>query len=693
MPSGYLVSLGTNSRLDEIDGISGALVSFTTAQTIGSGQWMWSGTWNGNTYTNTVEPGVYYLATNGNVYFVPDYGPVGTLTEGGVLSAPSFALNDGIVEGTDGADLINASYTDLDGTTTSTGADSIRGGGGNDTIDGRAGADTIYGDGGNDSILGGAGADLIHGDSGSLRAATTELLSWDAVAADEFDVEAGFVFSTGVIDVTLSTQDDGNNNPQWSIESTDAMFREAGEPFGANSALYIYGNGNNATSTTTLGFSADDRAYTGDVRNVSFRINDIDQGNGNHRDVVTVNAYYNGVAVTVTITPEGSHTVSGNTVTAPNGGVSAGDAGGSVLYEITGPVDEIEIIYRNGQNNGTHAIWLSDVAFTSIPSTEGNDTIDGGDGDDSLYGDGGADVISGGAGNDSIEGGTGTDVVSGGAGDDTIVVAQGDTVTGGDGNDVFRLTDLGEAGSGDISITGGEGGEGTGDVLDLAKLATLSSVVITNPNDTAGGISGYATMADGSRVYFSEIEAIICFTPGTRILTEAGLRPVEDLRPGDAVVTRDSGPVPLRWTGSSRVAGTGRFAPIRIGAGVLGATRPFLVSPQHRLLRMGWQAELAFGSPEVLIAARHMVDGRDIRIEERAEITYIHLAFDRHEVIYAEGVPTESFHPGEQGLRAMDDAARAAFFDAFPGLGGDPMAYGPTARPVARGFEAQAMIA
>ena len=89
MPDGYLVTLGTTNTLAEIDAISGSLVTFTTASTIGAGEWLWTGTFNGTTFTNEAEPGVFFLATDGNVYFVPDFGPVSTLAEGSVLSAPS----------------------------------------------------------------------------------------------------------------------------------------------------------------------------------------------------------------------------------------------------------------------------------------------------------------------------------------------------------------------------------------------------------------------------------------------------------------------------------------------------------------------------------------------------------------------------------------------------------------------------
>lgn len=722
MPQGYLVATGTNNSLDVIDSISGGLITFTTATTIGPGEWMWTGTWSGTPYTNEVEPGVYYEGTDGNIYFVPDYGPVSTLTEASVISAPAYLNDDGIVEGGDDADLIDTSYTDADGTQVSNGADSVHAGDGDDTVAGGAGADTIYGDGGSDSIDGGAGADLIYGDSNGAAVATTESLVWDDVVADEADVSAGFTTSTGAIDVTVSFTDDGNNNPQFSIESTDSVYVGSGEPFGTNSSLYLFGQGDGATATATIDFSADDRAYTGDVENVQFRINDVDWGAGNHRDIVTVNAYdADGNPVTVTLTPGGGDTVTGNTITADDAANSPSDLDGSILVEITGPVSQIEIIYENGLTN-TQAIWISDIFFDSIPATDpandtidggggadtifgeaGDDSLDGGGGDDSLDGGDGADTINGGGGADTLQGGAGADSLSGGdgadqawagTGDDTLNVAQGDTVYGEDGDDLFVLQDLAEAGAGDIYITGGEGAEAGGDTLDLNGLATLSSVVITDPDDAGGGLAGYVTLADGSIVYFDEIENIICFTPGTMILTERGERPIETLSPGDMVVTRDDGLQPVRWMGSRTVRGTGKTAPVRIDAGGLfGAARPLLVSPQHRMLLDGFRTELAMGEPEVLVAARHLIDGTRVHVEEMTAVTYIHMMFDRHQVVYAEGAATESFHLGDQGLEALSPASRADLFAKFPHLRADPNVYGDTARRCAKPFEARLLVA
>jgi hypothetical protein len=79
MPRGYLVSLG-DFVLDNDDGIGGGYTFFTTDTVLGNGTWEWSGTYFGTTYTDETEPGVYYLSTDGAVYFVPDYGRVSSIT-------------------------------------------------------------------------------------------------------------------------------------------------------------------------------------------------------------------------------------------------------------------------------------------------------------------------------------------------------------------------------------------------------------------------------------------------------------------------------------------------------------------------------------------------------------------------------------------------------------------------------------
>lgn len=590
-------------------------------------------------------------------------------------------IPDGLVEGTGGADVIDAGYAgDPDGDVVDGGdgagpagnADTIHAGDGNDTIQAGDGDDSVIGGAGQDSIDGGAGDDTIYGDAPPATSAA-ESLNWSAQGADGTNVSAGFTQTSGDTDITVSFTDDGDNLPQQTIETSDSVYVAGGEPMATNSSLFLFGTGDDATSTTTIGFASTNPGIVDAVENVQFRISDIDRFTNNHIDQITVTAVdADGNPVAVTLTASGDDTVSGNTITAGGTLDNPQDAQGSVLVQIAGPVSEISISYVNaespaGGRTGTHGINVSDVHFDSIV----------------LAGD-----------DDIIVGGTGADLLVGGDGDDTITVAQGDTAEGGDGDDTFLVSDLNEAGSDSITITGGEGGETAGDTLDFQGLVNPGDVTITNADDSAGGLSGFATLADGTVVNFSEIETLlICFTAGTRILTPHGQRPIETLRPGDLVLTADHGAQPIRWIGQRSVPATGKLAPIWMRKGLFNNTRDLLVSPQHRMLVQGYRAQLITGQSEVFATAKHMVDGRDVKRMEGDEVTYVHLLFDRHQVIFAEGAATESFHPGHVGLDAIMAPAREELFRIFPELRADLGAYGPTSRTCLRRREAQVLMA
>lgn len=695
MPFGYLVSLGADNTLNATDVIAGAWTFFNTQTALGAGQWVFTGVDGGTTYTNEQEPGEFFVAEDGNVYFVPDFGEVDTLSSASTVTAPAYSppspfdvptgMPDNVVYGTLGNDNIDASYTDVFGNSLNDSADNA------DLVLGFSGDDAIRGLSGDDWLLGGAGDDILRGNQGDdilYGDRSIEALNWDAQATDETDVSGGFTQNTGDIDVAVSFSNDGNNSPQFSIESTDTLFVGTDEPFNTQSSLYLFGSGDGATSTTTLDFSAATGADVQDeVENVSFRINDVDFSSGNHRDVITINAIdADGNPVSVTITPDSTatdpDTVSGNTITAGDSGESQADQSGSVLVEIAGPVSQIEIIYENALT-GTQAIWVSDVFFESIPLTGGSDTLNGGNGNDTLFGEGGDDVLNG---------GRGADAADGGAGNDTLNTAQGDTVQGGEGDDTFVLTDLNEAGSANIQIDGGEGDETDGDLLDLNGLAVDGTLNLTST--TPGDLAGTVEMTDGSIVTFSNIERIICFTPGTLISTVHGPRLVEDLRPGDLIVTRDNGPQPLRWIGQKTVAATGVNAPIRLHQSLLqGATAPLLVSPQHRMLWTGSRAQMLFGDNEVLVAAHHLLSNPGAQRIEGGDVTYMHLMLDQHEVIYANGAPTESFFPGDAALSALTGQSRDEMFSIFPELRSHHGAFGETARLCLRAHEARVLAA
>jgi Ca2+-binding RTX toxin-like protein len=334
---------------------------------------------------------------------------------------------------------------------------------------------------------------------------------------------------------------------------------------------------------------------------------------------------------------------------------------------------------------GNDTIWAGD----------GSDTVLGDAGNDVLNGEAGADIISGGAGNDTISGGDGADSlnggadrdsISGGADNDTIIGGAGtDTLSGGTGNDTFVLN-LGDTFTDTVTaeLIDGGGTPGTSpgdfDTIDLTAYG-WDQVVIVPGAPEAGTIYIYSDATQTTLlgvINYTEIEEIIpCFTLGTMILTDRGEVAVEALAVGDLVMTRDNGLQPLRWIGQRKLSALELQAdpdlqPVRIAKGTLsgaGPDRTMLVSPQHRVLIEGARAELLFGEAEVLVPAKHLIGHADVTRALPAEgVTYLHILFDRHEIVQSDGIWTESFQPAERMLSAMDADVRAEVLALFPQL-------------------------
>ena len=183
--------------------------------------------------------------------------------------------------------------------------------------------------------------------------------------------------------------------------------------------------------------------------------------------------------------------------------------------------------------------------------------------------------------------------------------------------------------------------------------------------------------------------AVICFTPGTRIATPDGPRRIEELREGDTVSTKDNGAQEILWIGARRMTGARLFAmprlrPIRFRAGALGIERPdeeLVVSPEHRMLLKGDAARALFNTEEVLVRAKDMINGRDVVIDSQLrEVTYVHLLLPSHQVVWANNVETESFHPTNTALTTLSPGDRERLLGRFPAFGANPQSYGPHAR-------------
>ncbi|WP_127558685.1 Hint domain-containing protein [Nioella ostreopsis] len=187
-----------------------------------------------------------------------------------------------------------------------------------------------------------------------------------------------------------------------------------------------------------------------------------------------------------------------------------------------------------------------------------------------------------------------------------------------------------------------------------------------------------------------DYEEVVCFTPDCRIDTPRGPVPVAALRPGDMLLTADNGPQPLRWIGRSDIPGLKRVAgdlhPILIRKDAFGPGRPardIRVSPQHRFC-LG-DAALLFHDEEMLAPAKGLVDGSRVVVDRSARpVSYVHLLLDRHELLFCDGVQTESFQPSFRTMAMMDPRTRSDLAQAI----GDRMAHYTAVRPALRPWEA-----
>jgi hypothetical protein len=137
--------------------------------------------------------------------------------------------------------------------------------------------------------------------------------------------------------------------------------------------------------------------------------------------------------------------------------------------------------------------------------------------------------------------------------------------------------------------------------------------------------------------------ACVSFTRGTHIALASGAQvPVENLRPGDRILTRDGGPQPLRWVGQTTLRATGRFAPVLIREGALHNARDLWLSPDHRIFV--WQREdcVGAGRAELMVRVRHLINGDTVVQSEGGFAQYFQLVFDAHQIVYAEGIAAES---------------------------------------------------
>jgi len=196
-------------------------------------------------------------------------------------------------------------------------------------------------------------------------------------------------------------------------------------------------------------------------------------------------------------------------------------------------------------------------------------------------------------------------------------------------------------------------------VLSSTKLALTTSSGTLNYTVTNPGYTGDLILKPDSGGKGTDV-IVPCFAAATRIATPGGVVAVERLAVGDLVLTRSGAARPVVWIGRRRIdcarhADPDLVRPIRLRAHALGEglpARDLLLSPDHAVFVDG-----------LLIPARLLVNHSSIKVASNlAEVEYFHIELPTHDILLAEGLPTESYLDGGHRAALAPGLATAPIF-------------------------------
>ena len=210
-----------------------------------------------------------------------------------------------------------------------------------------------------------------------------------------------------------------------------------------------------------------------------------------------------------------------------------------------------------------------------------------------------------------------------------------------------------------------------GDRIEVMLMRLATGAALALPLSPMTSSADYTLVAVDAAPQETRLADLLCvsFARGTMItLADGQQRAIEDLQPGDRVLTRDHGPQPVRWLGKATLRAVGAFAPVVITSGTLGNMGDLIVSPHHRVFLYQRQRKAGLQTSELLVQARYLVDHETVFQREGGFVDYFSLVFDRHEIIYAEGVPAESLMVNDATLHRLPSELADDVKKRFPGL-------------------------
>ncbi len=197
-------------------------------------------------------------------------------------------------------------------------------------------------------------------------------------------------------------------------------------------------------------------------------------------------------------------------------------------------------------------------------------------------------------------------------------------------------------------------------------------------------------------------DAFCAFTRGSLIETAQGPMAIEDLMPGDSVLTQDGASETVLWKGSvtlipGREDSRGRTRPLtRIMADTFGMQKPLsgvITGPAARLLGTPTHMRHLNGGQPILTPVREFQDGMSvIETLPPTPVELFHICLARHSVIRVDGLQFESYHPGVNAVRMISHSLRSIYLNLFSHI--DSLSdFGPLLLPRAGDGEIDAITA
>lgn len=192
--------------------------------------------------------------------------------------------------------------------------------------------------------------------------------------------------------------------------------------------------------------------------------------------------------------------------------------------------------------------------------------------------------------------------------------------------------------------------------------------------DQTGELNDFTKLAPAHPLFESSFAAM---ARGSLLTTDRGQTAIEDILPGDRVLTATRGLQPVLWRGSitlsplsAGIAHTGPTRLTRILADTFGPAMPsndLLLGPAARLFMRSKALQKISGTSAAFVPARHFIDGTNVfEVSPPSPVEVFQLGFARHERLHVNGIELESHNPGHRTARGLEGAALKMYLDLFP---------------------------